>query len=290
MENKNKKIPDFILNLQVLNGDNLKFFALFTMLIDHIGAGILRYFFSYGYYPPGMDFDKASAFYEWFRHVGRWAFPIYCFFIVEGLIHTRSVPKYAIKLGIFGIFSEPCFDLAFRLKTDVFSSDIPQVLIQNSESVMEKCNVYFTLLIGLLVIWTMKYVEDNLFVDNPLSPIGKSPDNPLYLILYFAPVIAGGLLAQLLQTDYRFWGVILITIFYVFRNNRIFACIAGYMFLMNMSSEAWSLPAFTLIAFFYNGERGKLPRQVRFWFYAFYPIHLLLLYLLRCQIYSVISA
>ncbi|WP_026512129.1 TraX family protein [Butyrivibrio sp. LC3010] len=282
-----KKIPDYMINFQVLSSDRLKIFAVITMFIDHIGAGILLFLVRSGYYPFGMDFDQSAALYQYIRHIGRWSFPIYCFFIVEGLIHTRNVKKYMLRLGLFGIISEPCFDLAFRLKEDVFSPNIPYVLARNAEYIMEKSNVYFTLLIGLIVIWIMKYVEDNLFIENPLSPLGKVPSKPLYLILYIAPVAAGAYLAKLMKTDYSYWGIILIAIFFVFRENRVLACIAGYIFFMNMSTEAWSLPAFTMLAFLYNGKSGRLRKRFKLAFYAFYPVHLLFVYLVRCYLYYI---
>ena len=73
----------------------LKILAVVSMFIDHSGAVLFR-----------GDM--------WMRYVGRFAFPIYAFLIVEGYLHTRDVRKYLIRLGVFALISEIPFDLAFR--------------------------------------------------------------------------------------------------------------------------------------------------------------------------------
>ena len=128
------KILDKFDDYKFINSDTLKCLAIITMFIDHIGAGVLLFFVANGHYPLGMDFDQSAQLYHWIRHIGRQAFPIYCFLIVEGLEHTRSISKYLLNLGLFGIISEPAFDLALKVKKDVFSTDIISLLMQNQET------------------------------------------------------------------------------------------------------------------------------------------------------------
>lgn len=87
-------------------------------------------------------------------------------------------------------------------------------------------------------------------------------------------MIAGMLTANYLHTDYSMIGVVLICVMYLLRGERLYAGIAGYAV---MCWEPWSFPAFILIQF-YNGKRG---RGWKYFFYAFYPAHLLVLYLIR---------
>ncbi|SEL89937.1 MULTISPECIES: TraX family protein [unclassified Butyrivibrio] len=263
------------------DASTLKIVAVITMLIDHIGAGILLYLIKGGFYPFGGDFDHNAEIYYWIRHVGRQAFPIYCFMLTQGLAHTRSVPKYLRNLAIFGIISEPFFDYAVKIKQDVFSLDLVAVFNANREIILTKCNVFFTLLVGLISIWMMKYVEDMIFEEDPTSPFGVSAASPFHVLLYLAPLAAGCILTQVIQSDYRWWGVCLIGIFYVFRRSRKISCIIGYLFFMNMGGEAWSLPAFLLIML-YSGRPGTITRRFKYAFYAFYPLHLCLIYLVRC--------
>ena len=93
------------------SGYDLKFIAVITMLIDHLGASLLwRYIdFIHAY-----SDDILMSLYTLMRYVGRMAFPIYCFLLVEGFLHTKSVFKYALRLGAFALISEVPFDLALN--------------------------------------------------------------------------------------------------------------------------------------------------------------------------------
>ncbi len=268
---------------KIINADVLKITAVITMLVDHIGAGIFLRMIQAGIYPFGMDFEGAKNLYYTTRHIGRQAFPIYCFLLVQGLIHTKNIYKYLLNLGIFGIISEIPFDIALKVKDDVTSTNILQMLNQNAEIVYKSCNVYFTLLIGLAVIWVMKQVEERLLFETPDSPLGFTAKNPFYMIPYFLPAVAGAAFAYVVDTDYDFWGITLIAILFVFRKNQLIASLLGYIFLMNLASERWAIFAFILIIF-YNGERGAISRKFKYAFYAFYPLHLIAIYLIRLKI------
>ena len=123
-----------------LSGTALKYIACITMLIDHIGAscieaGILR---------PALDAGTLSAdalasapLYQLdrvLRFTGRLAFPIFCFLLVEGFVHTHDVKKYLGRMVLFGLVSEIPYDLAF------FRSPFDP----------SQQNVYWTLALGVL--------------------------------------------------------------------------------------------------------------------------------------------
>ena len=84
-------------------------------------------------------------------------------------------------------------------------------------------------------------------------------------------------LADLLRTDYAGAGVLTIAVMYAFRRNRLGAMAAGCTVLTLMSAN--ELPAFLALIpiALYNGSRGL---RMKYFFYAFYPVHLLLLYLM----------
>ena len=242
-----------------LTGSHLKWIAIITMFIDHTGAALLEL----GLLPKvadavlaGNSFDYVMADYHfWYRFddvlraIGRLAFPIFCFLLVEGFLHTKDVKKYALRLGLFALISEIPFDLAFNEKLLEFSYQ----------------NVFFTLLIGLLMLIGLKYFEETL--------------PPHISWLRFIVALTGILLAVFLRTDYDAVGIILIFLLYEFRSLPKLRCIAGAI-LMLFNSTTGCL-AFLLI-WFYNGERGKqLPK---YFFYAFYPAHLMLLWLVRMLI------
>ncbi len=239
-----------------LSGSTLKWIAIITMFIDHIGAAFLEC----GLLPKiassvlaGNAFDFLPKDYHfWYnfdsilRYIGRLAFPIFCFLLVEGFLHTKNLKQYALRLGLFALISEVPFDLAFNR----------HVLELTSQ------NVFFTLFIGLLVLWGLQYFEATL-------PSHMAP-------LRYLVALTGMMIAHFLQTDYSAFGVLLIVLLYEFKNNRLWQCIAGAILTL---FKSYTAPLAFLLIYFYNGERGKqLPK---YFFYAFYPIHLLLLYFLR---------
>ncbi|HSL87391.1 MAG TPA: TraX family protein, partial [Bacteroidales bacterium] len=112
-----------------MNSMYLKIIALFTMIIDHVGA----IFF---------------PFEPLFRIIGRISFPIFCFLLVEGYFHTRDVRKYGLRLLAFAFISEIPFDLAFTGGMNTTNQ-----------------NIFFTLFLGLFAIYMLdEYYEKNPFI------------------------------------------------------------------------------------------------------------------------------
>ena len=110
-----------------LNGFTLKWIAMLTMLIDHTGMVL---------FPQ----------YRIFRIVGRLAFPIYCFLLVEGAVHTSNWKKYVSRLILFALISEIPFDLARS----------GQIVAADAQ------NVFFTLSFGLLAVIILKEQKTDL--------------------------------------------------------------------------------------------------------------------------------
>ena len=104
---------------RTFSGTALKTIACITMLVDHIGASCIEA----GILTPGLDAgtlsqDTLSAYPLYrldmvLRFTGRLAFPLFCFLLVEGFVHTHNVKGYLGRLVLFGILSEVPFDLAF---------------------------------------------------------------------------------------------------------------------------------------------------------------------------------
>lgn len=222
-----------------ISGSVLKYLAAILMAVDHIGACIIEVYML----NVRMNAPSGTFFYPWWdqllmadrviRYIGRLAFPIYCFLLVEGFLHTRDVKKYAIRLGIFALISEVPFDLA--LHVSVWNPTWQ--------------NVYFTLLIGLLTIWF----------------ISREAHRP---VLCAGVILAGMYLAELLHTDYGAVGVAAIVLLYVTRGKRGWQCAAGAICFV----YEYTAPLAFIPVWMYNGERGK---QRRWFFYWFYPVHLL---------------
>jgi len=242
---------DQIKNMQDrFDGNQLKMIAVITMFIDHIGY----LFLGRGVIPQlrGMQLpcDSWYVCYQCLRTIGRVAFPIYAFLLVEGFTHTRDWKKYARNLGIFALISEVPFNL--MAKSQVFDSSVQ--------------NVYFTLLIGLLMLKLMNLIEKKV-----AGETGK--------IVQLLAAGAAGWLAWTLKTDYDFVGIFLIAVFYVFRFERFKACALGIFWMTYMLGKTYYLPGF-LAAFgliwMYNGKRGKT--RWKYGFYLAYPVHMLVFY------------
>ena len=243
----------------------LKNIAVVTMLIDHIGAVIvIRLLIQKGLYGAVADQEAYIAWlgqnrgmygtYMAMRIIGRLAFPIYCFLLVEGFQRTHNVKRYFGRMLLFALISEVPFDLAFSGR------------LWN----MQYQNVFFTLFIGLMVIAGLRLVDQRLSGSETwrkLAGVG----------LYAVIIAAGSVLALVLKTDYSFKGILAITVLYLFRSRRKAQIWAGVIaFLLMDGLEMIAALSFLLI-WFYNGARG---RQNKYFFYFFYPAHLLLLWVI----------
>lgn len=242
-----------------LSGSTLKWIAVVTMLIDHVGAAVLlRVYRTNCFRLTTEGLRQLVLVYRVMRAIGRVAFPIYCFLLVEGFRRTGNALKYALRLFLFALISEIPFDLAFH-------SQILETEYQN---------VFFTLFFGLAAMiaadaicrrwlkeeWTLRYRILEMVVVGGCT------------------AVAAGM-AWLLRTDYSWKGVGCIMIMYLFRRNKTTQIAAG------ISSFLWENTAF--LAFIpialYNGKRGL---KMKYFFYIFYPAHLLVLYFI-CRLLGI---
>ena len=208
-------------NIQCLDSFQLKCIAIVSMALDHTGAVL---------YPSQI----------WLRCLGRIAFPIFCFLIVEGFFHTHDVRRYMGRLGVFALISEIPYDLAFR--------GVPLGFAHQ--------NVFFTLLIGIGMVVLLE----------------RNREWPVKAVI----LLLAMWLAVLIRSDYNFRGVLLIFVFYIFHESRWLAVTAGgfWNFLYQGVIQKYGVLSVLPLAL-YNGERG---RKMKYFFYIFYPAHLLLLY------------
>lgn len=212
----------------------LKWIAVVTMLIDHFAAAVY-------WQMEGRSYDV----YFVMRKIGRIAFPIYCFLLVEGFFHTRDVKKYLRNCLLFAVISEIPFDMA------IFGSIVyPQGQ-----------NVYFTLCIGLGALIMLDQFR------------GKYEGR--YVLLRLLIIVLSAYVGEVLDVDYHWKGVLFIIMFYYIRDMqewvRNLAVIGAFAYEV-------TAPLAVIPIHFYNGERG---RQMKYLFYAIYPLHLLVFGLIR---------
>ena len=244
-------------------GYDLKMVALVTMLIDHVGAVLLwRYIVA----SHGYDDVVLMSIYEITRYIGRMAFPIYCFLLVEGFLHTRSVGKYALRLGIFALISEVPFDLATGGKLWI----------------AEYNNVFFTLLIGLLLLWGISKIElfYQFWKEKKLDFfIGTLLALSVAVLLIVPAIFAAEVF---LASDYGMGGVLAILAMYMFRQYPVVGYVMATILLYIFAGPTQILALVMLFPLSkYDGTRGSEQNgRMKYVFYWFYPVHLLVLGLL----------
>lgn len=227
----------------------LKIIALISMIIDHS----IRVF-------PELTI---------LLPLGRIAFPIFVYLLAEGFRHTRYPLKFLARLFIFALISQPPFDWVIN------EGEIPWGV-----DFFSGTNIFYTLFLG----------GASIYLYNVLKPkIGFLSILPLFIFMIIA--------AFVLTTDYGAYGVLFIFIMYAIKTLklRLFAMVLLCLWQLRVILEQvvlyWAfgqlvtfdaifllmIPSVllsVLFVSFYNGERGT---NIKWLFYAAYPIHLLVL-------------
>ena len=229
-----------------INANQLRVLAMFLMLLDHLWATLV----------PGNF---------WMTYLGRAAFPIFAFQISEGFFHSSDRRRYAKRLFLFALLSEVPFDL-------IYGGTVLYPFHQN---------VMFTLLLGLLACCAIDRARG---------------ERTARATLRGALSVAGILLLSLIgMVDYGWKGVMPVVAFYLLRDFP-FAWLAQFVALMLLNIVlfkgqtipllGWDFPTqgFAVLSllpiWLYNGRRGGGGKALQYAFYAFYPAHMLVLYLL----------
>lgn len=234
--------PSFLpRKFQILSGSVLKIIAVITMLIDH-GAYILLSHYPSGFTPLFYIGKTAYTPYRICRDIGRIAFPIFCFLLIEGFLHTRNRRKYGQNLLLFALISELPWNFMFANTWHY-----------------EKQNVFFTLFLGYLAFCA-------------LESFSKRPKIQLLCLIGLLIV------SFLLNADYGWKGYVFLLILYILRNEKAPQAIIGSCWL----AYEWKACFAFLPINMYNGQRGFIQgKAAKYFFYAFYPLHITILVILR---------
>lgn len=209
---------------------DLKIIAYVTMAIDHIGAVIIiRMLQNYHFLDLPISFESLRIIYMGLRLIGRIAFPIYCYNLVEGYLKTKDIKKYMLRILMFAIVSEVPFDLALYEVTFYWGYN----------------NVIWNLLIGLICIfWSERIAR------------GK----PYLKLAIFA---LGAAVATIIKADYYYFGVLFVFLFYSTMGNDKMRNIS--MTLATMWE--YTAPLALIPIQKYNGEKGMATGRWLYWFY-----------------------
>ena len=230
-----------------VNRNQIKYIAIFAMLLDHIAHVFSKFFLNYSW-------GFALCFV--FRFFGRITAPVMCWFLVQGFIHTSSRKNYAIRLLIFTLVAQ-----------------IPYSLVRADVTFMAGLSVIYTLLVSFLMLCVLE------------SNLEAFPKWVIVIVLIVLSIFG----------DWAIFAPLMVLFFYKFREDRrrllIFYSLACAMVVVTdivvlicrhyyWWNELWQLGMFLFIPLYllYNGEPGSRHPFHKWFFYAFYPLHLMVLW------------
>lgn len=241
-----KSFPD-------ISSAGLHILAMGLMLCDHLWAMLF----------PAQ---------EWLTCIGRIAYPIFAFMIVEGYTHTSDLRRYLLRMLVWALVSEIPFDL----------------MMGGSVFYLYHQNVLWTFLLSLLLIRLMQACQERF--------------RPAWAAVLSAGVaLLGFLLGYVTMVDYYGVGVLIVLTFYVFRGQS-WKCrlaqlvcmyvlnvhlLGGYYYEVPLFGHTFEVvqQGFALLAllpiWLYQGRQGLHTKPFQYFCYAFYPAHMLLLFALR---------
>lgn len=241
-----------------LSSASLHILAMFFMFCDHLWGTILPW--------------------EWLTCVGRLAFPIFAFMIVEGYYHTHNLRRYILRLLILAILSEIPFNLLY---VGTFFYPFHQ-------------NVIWTFLIGLLLICLIERSK-------------KSGRKWIVCLVSFAAIVIGFLAGFVVISDYYGTGVLTVLVFYFFRGRKWWNFLGQLICLYVINFEMLGGLYYPIVLFghefellrqglailalipiwLYRGRQGYHTKAFQYFCYAFYPVHMLLIVLVwKSLLYS----
>ena len=232
---------------------SLHIMAMVFMLCDHLWATVI----------PGND---------WLTCIGRMTFPIYAFLLVEGYFHTHNLKKYVLRLLVFALLSEIPFNM-------VMGSNWFYPLHQN-------------------VLWTFLIAIGLIHMNEKAKASGKLW---LRVVAGVGSVILGFFLGILTMVDYYHAGIWMVLVFYFFRGRKWWNYVGQFVLLYYINVEELSGFAYEITLFgethflvrqgfallalipiwLYRGKEGYKSKTLQYIYYGFYPVHLLVLALIR---------
>ena len=233
----------------------LHIIAMVLMLCDHLWGTIL-------------------SSYDWLTCIGRIAFPLFAFLLVEGFVYTKNLKKYILRLFIFALISEIPFDL----------------MIGNTIFYPIHQNVLWTFLLAVAALIIFEKLRTRRLVFRLIA-------YPIIIFIFY-------LLGIITFVDYYGCGILTVILFYFTRKNKkdtkqekilkIAVQILGMYWINCSMLKGMIIPLnlfgrtvevyqqgfamFSLIfIWLYKGRQGLYNRYIKYFYYWFYPIHILIL-------------
>ena len=252
-------------NYQLLTANKLKIIAVITMFFDHFVTVFM---------PNNEPLNLI------FRLLGRTAAPVFCYFIAVGFNYTSNVKKYILRLLIFAAISHIPYNICFGYKIT------PTISLK----FFEATSVIWPLALGLIALALIKNVKINFMIKPVLN-------NALNLALKAVILAVCCAAAYASNANWYFIAVLWVVAFGLFYGNfklQITAfCFIGiihllwqlkrYGFFDETQPQWFQLGIFLAVPLLllFNGKPGKKSKFMTWFFYVFYPTHLILLFLLN---------
>ena len=223
---------------KIFSGSALKVLAVLSMLIDHVGCHLVdRNIILLQLGPHKL------LLYRLMRDLGRFAFPIFCFLLIEGFLHTRNKVRYGISLASLAVISE-----------------IPYNLEHTGTLFYEEQNVFFTLTLGYLGLCA-------------IERFCKKPWICLFCILGLA------IISIHLNADYKISGFAFIMLFYALRNNELLRIFIALL----LNNFRFVIVAFLPISLYNGKRGFIKGVFLKYLFYFIYPAHIFVIYLIKAN-------
>lgn len=226
------------MKIKILSSNALKILASIFMLLDHMGLLLFPHI-------------------GWLRIIGRLAYPIYAFMISQGCIYTKNKLRYFLQVA----------GLAVLCQTPYF--------LYNGSTYM---SILVTFSLSILIIYALDYFKKQIFAKNTSKSI-------LGAVLVITAVLVTYIFNRIFMVDYGFIGSLVPVLASLFtkpdekpKNSYLSIAMLTLGLIILSVDVGWiqhySLAAIPLLLA-YNGKRGKL--NLKYYFYIFYPLHLLVL-------------
>ncbi len=274
-------------HFNILDGFVLKILAIVFMTLDHIGFFL-------------EEVENCQEIANIFRLLGRFSFPLIIFLLVEGIIHSKHIGKYFIRLGIlagaFMVGQLVFYAIDKTNATTMYSPAIDLILTATIVYLLKRKDKWSLMAIlpfaWVILCYVIRYLE---FVNHkPIDwiPFVLRPDylifGPLLGIVFYyshslakiffnskeeTKVFIGTTYEQITYNVISATSLIILTILIM-----VFDSYTVYV-LSRIEWQFYALFAFIPILF-YSGKRGYNPKWFQYGCYIYFPAHLILLFLI----------
>ena len=220
---------------RIFSGSALKLIAVISMLIDHVGAFLIDQrivLLHIGEYTLTL--------YRLMRDLGRFAFPIFCFLLIEGFLHTHHRTRYGGNLLLLALISE-----------------IPYNLVHTGTLFYPVQNVFFTVFWGYLGLCAIDFFREK----------------PPFMLL---SLIGMAIVSIPLNADYDIYGFAFILLLYALREQKILRIFSALL----LHNFRFAMIAFLPISLYNGKRGFIREPVLKYLFYLIYPLHILIIYLI----------